>query len=69
MWEYGNHLCIEDVDDGCVTLDCGVEVKFNQSNCVSHCDHNLIEGKLGYVKKIQEIMQVDVRKIGVLVSP
>ena len=42
-----------------MTQDCGVEVKFDQSSCSSHHDENLIEGKLGYVEKIQEIMQVD----------
>ena len=41
-----------------MTQDCGVEVDFDQSSCSSHCDENLIEGKLGYVGKIQEIMQV-----------
>jgi hypothetical protein len=56
MWTYGNHFRTEDVDDGHITQDCGVEVKFNQSSCASHHDQNLLEGKLGYIAKIQEIM-------------
>ena len=36
-----------------------MDIKFDQSSCSSHRDENLIEGKLGYVGKIQEIMQVD----------
>ena len=59
MSAYGNHFHIEDVDDGHVTQDYGVEVEFDQSSCVSHCDENIIERKLGHVGKIQEIMQVD----------
>ena len=39
--------------------DCGVEVEFDQSSCASHRDKNLIRGTLGYVGKIQEIIQVD----------
>ena len=42
-----------------MTHDYGVEVEFDQSSCVSHCDENIIERKLGHVGKIQEIMQVD----------
>lgn len=47
MWAYGHHFHTKDVDDGHVTLDCVVEVEFNQYSCVSHHDQNLIEGKLG----------------------
>lgn len=42
-----------------MTQDCGVEAEFKQSTCFSHHDENLVEGKLGYAGKIQEIMQVD----------
>ena len=42
-----------------MTQNCGVEVEFDQSSCSSQRDENLIEGKLGYVGKIQDIMQVD----------
>ena len=59
IWEYGLHFNTKDTDDGCVTLDCGVEFKFDQSSCTSHHDRNIIKGKLGYTKKLQEIMQVD----------
>jgi hypothetical protein len=59
MWAYGHHFHTEYVDDGHITQDCGVEVEFDQSSHASHHDQNLIEGKLGYIGKIQEIMQVD----------
>ena len=48
-----------DANDGCVTQDCGVEVKFEQSSSTSHCDRDLIGGMLGHVENIQEIIQVD----------
>jgi hypothetical protein len=59
MWAYGHHFRTEYVDDDRITQDCGEEVEFNQSSRASHRDENLIEGKLGYMGKIQEIMQVD----------
>jgi hypothetical protein len=59
MWEYGHHFCIEDVDDGNMTQDCGVEVELDQSSHAGHHDQNLIWGKLGYVEKIQEITRLD----------
>jgi hypothetical protein len=59
IWAYGHHFCTKYVDDGHITRYCGVEFKFNQSIHASHCDQNLIEGMLGYIGKIQEIMQVD----------
>ena len=59
MWVYGHHFRTEYVDDGHITQDCGVEFTFNQSSRASHRDQSLIEGKLGYIGKIQEIMQVD----------
>ena len=52
MCAYEHHFHIEDVDDGHMTQDCGVEVEFNQSSRASHCDQNLILGKLGYIGKI-----------------
>ena len=58
MQAYIPHFHTKDVDDGYLTQNCGVEVEFNQSNHASHRDENLIEGKLGYTRKIQEIMQV-----------
>ena len=58
MWAYGHHFHTEDVNGGCVTLDCGMEVKFDQSSHASHHYQNIIEGRLGYVRKIQEIMKV-----------
>ena len=59
MWAYTYHFCTEDADDQHLTQDCGVGVEFDQSSRSNYCDENLIEGKLGYVGKIQEIMQVD----------
>ena len=59
MWAYGHHFCTEDADDGCVTQDYGVEVEFDQSIHASHHDRNLLGGMFGYVRKIQEIIQVE----------
>ena len=59
MWAYGHNFHIDDSDDIHLTQDCGMEVKFDQSSRVNHRDRNLIEGKLGYVGKIQEIMLED----------
>ena len=42
-----------------MTQDHGVEVDFDQTSRSSHCDQNLVRGTLGYVKKIQEIIEVD----------
>jgi hypothetical protein len=50
---------LEYADDGHITQYCVVEVEFEQTSHASHHDQNLIEGKLGYIGKIQEIMQVD----------
>jgi hypothetical protein len=59
MSAYGQHFFTEYVDEGNITQDCGVEVEFYHSGSASHHDENLIEGKLGYIGKIQEIMQMD----------
>ena len=59
MWEYGHHFCKEDANDGCMTQDYGVEVEFNQSSCARHHEKNLMQGTLGYIGKIQEIIEVD----------
>jgi hypothetical protein len=59
MWAYEHHFCPEYADDGHITQYFGVEVKFDQSSRASHRDENTIEGKLGYIGNIQEIMQVD----------
>jgi hypothetical protein len=59
MWAYGHHFHIEDVDYGHMTQDCGVEVEFELSSHASHRDKKTIQGKLGYVEKIQEIIRVD----------
>lgn len=48
MWPYGNHFCMQDVDDGCVLQDYGVEFEFDQSSCVRHHDQNLMQGTLSY---------------------
>jgi hypothetical protein len=59
MWAYGHHFHTEDVNDGHMTQDCGVEVEFEKSSCSSHHDQNTIHRKLGYIENIQEIIQVD----------
>ena len=59
MWAYGHHFHTKDVDYGHLTQECGVEVKFDQSNCANHHDENLTGGELGYIGKIQEIVKVD----------
>ena len=59
MCSYVHNFHTKDASDGRVTQDRGVEVKFDQSSRASHRDQNLIGGMLGYVKKIQEIIQVD----------
>ena len=56
MWVYGHNFHIKDIDDGCVTFYCGLELKFNQYIYDIHHDHRIIEGKLGYMGKIQDIM-------------
>ena len=56
MWACRHHFRTKDVDDGHMTQDFGVEVKFDQSIHSSHHDENLMEGKLGYIRKIQGIM-------------
>ena len=59
MWAYGKHFRTKYVDAGNITQDCGVEVEFDQSIRSSHHDQNLVQGTLGYVRKIQEIIEVD----------
>ena len=59
MWAYGHHFCIENADVGNITQDRGVEVEFDQSSRSSHRDQQLVRGTLGYVGKIQEIIEVD----------
>ena len=53
IWAYGNHFHTKNYDDGHITQDFGVEVKFDQSSKASHHDQNLVRGTLGYVRKIQ----------------
>ena len=59
MWAYGHHIHTENADDGHMTQDCGVDVKFFQSSRSSHHDQNLVRGMLGYIEQIQEIIEVD----------
>ena len=58
MWAYGHHFRAENVDAGNITEDCGVEVEFDQSSRSSHRDQNLVRGMLGYIRKIQKIIEV-----------
>ena len=59
MWAYGRHFHTEDADDGHMTQDYGMEVEFDQSSHSSHCDQNLLQRTLGYVRKIHDIIEVD----------
>ena len=49
MWAYEHHFFTENVDDGHMTQDCGVEVEFDQSSQSNHRDQNLVRRMLGYV--------------------
>ena len=57
MWPYGHHFRTETADDGHMTKEYGVEVKFDQSIRARHCDQNLVRGMLGYIREIQETMK------------
>ena len=59
MWAYGHHFRTENADAGKITQDCGVEVEFDQSSRSSHRDQQLVRWTLGYVEKIQEIIEVE----------
>ena len=59
MWADGHHFRTKNVDAGNITQDYGVEVEFDQSSRSSHRDQNLVRGMLGYVEKIQDIIEVD----------
>ena len=59
MWAYGHHFRMENVDAGKITQYYGVEVEFDQSSRSSHRDQNLVRLTLGYIGKIQEIIEVD----------
>ena len=59
MWAYGHHFRTENDDAGNITKECGVEVEFDQSSQSSHRDQKLLRGMLGYVRNIQEIIEVD----------
>jgi len=52
MWAYGHHFHMEDVNNGCRTQHCGVEIMFDKSSLASHRDQNLMHGTLGYAKRI-----------------
>jgi hypothetical protein len=54
---YGHHFHTEDANDVHITQYCGMDIDFDQSSHARHHDQNLIEWKLGYIGKIQEIMQ------------
>ena len=59
MWVYGDHFLAENIDDGHMTQGCGVEVEFDQSGQANHRDQNLVRGTLGYIRKIQVIIEMD----------
>ena len=59
MWAYGRHYRVESIDVKRQSLDCGIMVDFKQSNRASSKDKNIIEGNLQYVRKIQEIIELE----------
>ena len=61
IWAYGQHYRVESIDVKRRSFDCGIMVDFKQSNRASSKDKNIIEGNLQYVRKIQEIIELDYR--------
>ena len=61
MWAYGQHFRKEKNYERRMIFDCGVMADFDQESHASLRDINLIQGKLKYVGKIQEIIQYDYR--------
>lgn len=61
MWAYNQHFRIKKKDSNRMTFDYGVMLDFDQASRASTKDTNLIEGKIQYVGKIQEILQLDFR--------
>ena len=55
----GHHFRTENADDGHIIKYYAVEVEFDQSTQASHRDQNLVWGILCYIRKIQEIIEVD----------
>jgi hypothetical protein len=55
---YEHHFFTEDVDDGCFILEYGVEVEFNQYSHDSHCNHDLIDGKLCYNENVTSLVLI-----------
>ena len=63
MWAYGHHFRTENANDGNMTQHCGVEGAFDKSSWAIDCDQNLVRGTLGYVKKIQWTIEVDLSSL------
>ena len=61
MWAYVQHFRIEKIDHNRMIFDCGVMVDFDQRSHASTKDKNFIEGTLQYIKKIQQIIQLNYR--------
>ena len=59
MWAYGHYFRTENVDARNITQDYGVEVELDQSSRSSHRDQQLVRGMLGYVGKVQDIVELD----------
>jgi hypothetical protein len=55
-WAFGHHFHNEEGDSGHLTFDCRVEFEINQSSHPRLYEKNLIERKIGYIRKLQEIM-------------
>ena len=63
MWPYGQHYHVESIDVKRRSFDCGIMVDFKKSSWASSKDKNIIEGNLQYVRKIQEISELDYRSL------
>jgi len=61
IWAYSQHFRIEKKDINRMNFDSGVMVDFDQASRASTKHTNLIEGKMQYVGKIQEIIQLNFR--------
>ena len=59
MWAYGHYLHTKNVNVRNITQGYGVEVEFDQSSQSSNLDKKLVRGMLGYIRKIQETIEVE----------
>ena len=58
MWEYWEHLHLQNLNNLRITQDPCVVASFEQQSCTHTKDANLIKGELGSTKNIQLIYEV-----------